>query len=497
MYFLGIDTSARRTLVVALDLELASVVAHSSVEHNWLGGLPEGHVEQDPAGWISAVDQGVRECVAKLGPAGRERVTGIGVSGQPGGTVVLDAKNRILRSAKLASDKSHMSDAEELASHFGGPPGLIELAGNALNAGSPAAFLMGFKKQQPEKFAEIAAVLLPHDFINYWLTGVKRMEYGDASGTGLMDVRTRSWCREIVEAIDPRLHECLPPVCSSRGSQGPLRPDLADSWNLPRNVLVSAGSGQAMLEAIGAGNVDAGGVTVTLGPTGRVSAVSDAPLIDPRGEVGAFCDSTDKWMPMVVTEGATDPLEMVSRTFSWDPVKLEMAVREGELGAGGLMFLPQIDAGDGSGPSAFLHGMKRGNYTSVNLARAATEGVALEFGHGLQRIVELGFEPRQVHVAGDWSRSAVWRQMVSDVLGLPVAAAKGGDGAALGAALQAAVAFFSESGEDLTYQEIAAYAAEPAEGSGCEPDEEAHEHYQEILSRRQYLAESLRGSGLL
>ena len=76
--------------------------------------------------------------------------------------------------------------------------------------------------------------------------------------------------------------------------------------------------------------------------------------------------------------------------------------------------------------------MTRQNYNPMNLARSAAEGVALEFGHNLERIMELGFEPKQIHVAGDWSRSRVWRQLVSNVFGLPVAAVKGGEGAALG-----------------------------------------------------------------
>ena len=231
-------------------------------------------------------------------------------------------------------------------------------------------------------------------------------------------------------------------------------------------------------------------MTVRLGYKGRVSGVSSEPIVDPLGGVNCFCDSTDQWMPTVATMGATDPLEMVSSIFGWSSDKLEQAVDAGDCGASGLMFLPLAETNE-----RFLHGMTRENYDPINLARAAAEGVALEFGHNLERIVELGFEPKHVHVAGDWSRSRVWRQLVSNVLGLPVAAVKGGDGAALGAALQSAVAFFAENGEDLSYQEIAAYAAEPTEGSRCEPNHEEHSRYREILSRRQYLSESLRGLG--
>lgn len=495
MYFLGIDSNPQRTVVVALDLELAAVVAEGVVEHSLVAGLPEGHREQDPAIWISALDQAVRQCLGKLSH-GRERVAGIGVSGQAGGAVVLDQENRILRPAKLAGDHSMIAAAEKISQAFGGPPGMLELIGNVLSPDSPAAFLQWLKETEPQTFAKTSTVLLPHDFLNYWLTGTKRMEYGDSSASGLMDVRSRTWSRPILDFIDPRLQACLPALCSSKGAQGHLRPDLAANWGLGKDVLVSAGGGTAMMEAIGGGNVNPGGVTVSLGVSGRVSGISREPGIDPRGEVRALCDCTDLWMPTAITPGATEPLEMVSNTFNWDSGMLEEAVRSASCGADGLVFLPldtSVPDGDMAG---FLHGMTRGNLTPGNLARAAAEGVALEFGHSLERIRELGFEPSHVHVAGDWSRSAVWRQLVANVLGLPVAAVKGGDGAALGAALQSAVTFFAESGEDLTYQEIAAYAAEPAEGSRCEPNMEEYETYQEILTRRQFLAESLRGSAL-
>lgn len=495
MYFLGIDSNVHRTVVAALDLELATVVAEGYSEHQLLSGKQEGVREQDPAGWISALDSAVRQCLARLGP-NRDRVAGIGVGAQSQGLVLLDGDNRILRPAKLAGDLSMLEESEEISRAFGGPPGMIELTGNVVAPDGAPAFLHWLKKRERHLFEKMATILGPHDFLNYWLTGAKRMEFGDASVSGLMNVRSREWSQPILDLIDSRLLDCLPPLSSSRGSQGPLRADLAASWGLSGEILVSAGGGHSMMEAIGAGNVSSGGVTVHLGYEGRVSGVSSEAIIDPHGEVNCFCDSTDQWMPTVATLGATDPLEMVSGTFGWSAEKLEQAVDMAPCGSEGLVFLPLAEAGESGVPARFLHGMTRENYNPVNLARSAAEGVALEFGHSLQRIVELGFEPKHVHVAGDWTRSQVWRQLVSNVFGLPVAAVKGGDGAALGAALQSAVTFFAESGEDLSYQEIADYAAEPAEGSRCEPNAEEHERYREVLSRRQFLSESLRGSAL-
>ena len=496
MYFLGVDSNVRCTVVAALDLELATVVAEGRSGHELISGQPEGTREQDPAGWISALDAAVRQCLSRLGE-GRSRVAGIGVSAQSQGIVALDNGNRILRPAKLRGDTSMLSESEEISQAFGGPPGMIELTGNVVGTDGAPAFLHWLKKKERPRFEAMETIMTPHDFLNYWLTGVKRMEFGDASISGLMDVRKREWSQPMLDFIDARLVDCLPPLCSSQGAQGLLREDLVASWGLSGDILVSSGGGTAMVEAVGAGNVSSGGVTVRLGHQGRVSGVSSEPIVDPRGEVNCFCDSTDQWMPTVATSRATDPLEMVSNTFGWTSRKLEQAVEVAPCGAGGLMFLPLADASENGEPTSFLHGMTRQNYNPMNLARSAAEGVALEFGHNLERIMELGFEPKQIHVAGDWSRSRVWRQLVSNVFGLPVAAVKGGEGAALGAALQSAVTFFAESGENLSYQEIAAYAAEPAEGSRCEPNVGEHEQYREILSRRQFLSESLRGSALV
>ena len=252
MYFIGIDSNVHRTVAVALDLELASVVAEGYSDHQMIAGLPSGMCEQDPAGWISALDAAVRQCLARLG-RGRDRVAGIGVSAQSQGLVTLDGDNRILRPSKLSGDTSMIQEGEEISQAFGGPPGMIELTGNVVASDGAPAFLHWLKKKERHLFEQLATVLMPHDFLNYWLTGIKRMEFGDASASGLMDVRRREWSQPMMDMIDAGLVDCLPPLCSSRGAQGMLRADLATSWGLSGEILVSAGGGLSMMEAIGPG----------------------------------------------------------------------------------------------------------------------------------------------------------------------------------------------------------------------------------------------------
>ena len=126
MHFLGIEIGHAATRVVALDLEAATVAAEATAAHAWVEGLPDGYREQDPACWIAAADQAMRQCLARLGDA-RGGVAGIGITAPTGGMVVLDENNRIVRPAKLGIDRSAQRQAEEIARAFGGAPGLIEL----------------------------------------------------------------------------------------------------------------------------------------------------------------------------------------------------------------------------------------------------------------------------------------------------------------------------------------------------------------------------------
>lgn len=499
MYVIGIDTGTQGTKTLVFDLEKAAVVAESSESYEMIEGLPEGHREQDPALWIKAVDHTMRDCLKQLGDE-VSRVAAIGVSGQQHGLVVLDRENNIIRPAKLWCDTSTTNQCEEIARAFGGAPGLIELAGNPMLPGYTAPKILWLKQNEPENFQRIETVLLPHDFINYWLTGVKRMEPGDASGTGFFDVRNRRWCREIIDFIDPALHQALPEIGSSLDVHGTIRPELAKAWGLNPHVLVSAGGGDNMMGAIGTGNVTSGQVTVSLGTSGTIYGVHHQPLIDPQGEVAAFCDSANQWLPLVCTMNATVVTEAVRKHYGWDHERMEREVASAPIGSEGLMMLPYFQGErtpslpEGCG---VLHGLTLTNYKEANIMRAAMEGVSMSIGYGMLRLCELGFKPKGIRITGGGSKSAFWRQMISDVLGLPLVKLKTDEGAALGAALQAAVAFFQHSGEDLSYQELVSYAVSPDPDTECTPDEGRHIFYQELLARQQYLVETLHIPGFL
>src|SRR5580658_6888223 len=183
------------------------------------------------ATWTQAVDATVREVLGNLGTR-RKDVRGIGVSGQQHGFVPLDKQSGVIRPAKLWCDTSTVEECDLMRKHFGGAQFLIERVGLDMLPGFTAPKILWLKRHEPENFAKLATVLLPHDYLNFYLTGNYRMEFGDASGTALMDVHARAWSRGVLDFIDPALHEKMPALGSSCKPAGKLKSELRQRWNL-------------------------------------------------------------------------------------------------------------------------------------------------------------------------------------------------------------------------------------------------------------------------
>lgn len=471
-FFLGIDSGTQSTKAIVLDFESGKIVASAHRKYDLIEGLPAGHLEQHPADWIKAVDESVGDCVAKLG-ADKARIAGIGVSGQQHGLVVLDAKDGVVRPAKLWCDTSTSAQCDAIAHEFGGQPGCISLAGNAILPGYTIPKLLWLKQNEPQNFSRITSILLPHDYINFWLTGVKRMEYGDASGTGVLDVRTREWSRELCDFVDQRTLSMLPPLGSSQAVHGTLRPDLAKKWGLSDKVVVSAGGGDNMMGAIGTGNIKPGVITASFGTSGTLYGVAAEPVVDGQGEVAAFCDSNDQWLPLVCTMNVTVVTEQVREMFGWTIPQLEGAVAGAPAGADGITFLPYLN-GERTpnlpGGTGVVHGLRTSNLTPANLARAAVEGATLGLAYGLNRFRELGMNPTEIRLTGGGSQSKAWRQIAADAFNAEVVTLATAEGPALGAAVQAAFALLKRDGRAKSIEELTSRLVTLDESTRCRPD---------------------------
>lgn len=216
----------------------------------------------------------------------RSQVRAIGVSGQQHGFVPLDGGGKVIRPAKLWCDTSTAGECALLTRRLGGAAAVIRKAGLPFLPGYTAPKILWLKRREPENFKRLRHVLLPHDYLNFHLTGNYSMEYGDASGTALMDIRRRVWSQPVLSAIDPKLGDWLPSLKPSHEPAGELLPALARAYGLPDGVIVSSGGGDNMMGAIGTGNVKPGIVTASFGTSGTIYACSPRPVVDPQGDRG-------------------------------------------------------------------------------------------------------------------------------------------------------------------------------------------------------------------
>jgi len=491
---LGIDSGTQSTKVLVVDARDGKVLASAAQEYDLIPNLPPGAKEQHPHTWRDATASGIRRALRQARAVACE-VKAIGVSGQQHGFVPLDKDGEVIRPAKLWCDTSTTAECEEIMAKLGGLKKTIRAIGNAVLPGFTASKILWLKNHEPKQFARLATVLLPHDYLNYWLTGEKVMERGDASGTAMLDVRRRKWSKEVIQAIDPELAEKLPLLTGSEKPAGGLQASTARMLDLNPGTLVSAGGGDNMMGAIGTGNTRSGVITASLGTSGTIYACSEKPVIDPQGEIAAFCDSTNRWLPLLCTMNVTVATEMVREDFGWTHERYAAEAARIPAGANGLLLLPYFEGErtpnvpDGTG---VWFGINKKTFEAGHFARAAMEGVTLGMNYGLRRLAELGVKPAQIRATGGGAKSKLWRQIVADVFNAEVVTLKVGEGAAYGAALQALWCWRLQKGEKVKIEEITDQFVELNTTETAQPQRSAVDVYRELQTVQDKVSTSLR-----
>ncbi|MBD9470454.1 xylulokinase [Pseudoxanthomonas sp. PXM01] len=449
----GIDAGTQSLKVVVYDPATRALVASASVPLDLTSG-DDGSREQQPADWVAAM----HGCFARIDPDVRSRIVALAVSGQQHGFVPVDADGNVLAPAKLWCDTSTTAECGQIMNAVGGAAGTIELAGNPILAGYTASKLPWTKTHRSDAYARLATILLPHDYLNFVLTGQRFCEYGDASGTGWLDVRTRTWSADLLRATDPErdLAACLPPIAAPE-TLFDIDAATAARLGLPPTVKVAVGGGDNMMAAIGTGCVEEGRLAMSLGTSGTLFAYSDTPVVDPAGAWAAFCSSTGGWLPLICTMNCTVATEQVAKAFGFSTRDGDVHLRTTPPGADGLVMLPFLngertpDLPLGKG---VLAGLDTTNFSPAHLYRAAMEGATYSLKYGFDAFVRAGMRFERIVLTGGGSNSAAWRQLVADVFDLPVDVPVQAEGAAFGAALQALWAWDKAQGSERSIAEV-------------------------------------------
>jgi xylulokinase len=417
----GVDSSTQSTKVEVRDLDSGEVVARGSAPH------PETQPprsEQDPEAWWSAFGLAWQR-------AGEPHCDAISVGGQQHGMVVLDESRRVIRPAKLWNDTETAPDAGWLLGQLsGGGAEWAAAVGSVPVAALTISKLSWLHRSEPENWARVATVMLPHDWLTYRLTNSIVTDRGDASGTGYWSPATGEYRWDLLAIIDRdrEWSAAVPKVL------GPL--DSAGMWG---EAVVGPGTGDNMAAALGLG-LKAGDVVMSFGTSGTVYTVAETPIADASGAVAGFADATGRFLPLVCTLNATKVTDAVARLLGVDHEQFDELALAAPAGARGLTLLPYLD-GERTPNRPKATGVLAGLRSDVGreqLARAAVEGVVCGLLDGLDALRAQTTAAQRVIMVGGGARSAAYRTVLADLCDLPVVIAEADQAVATGACVQAA-----------------------------------------------------------
>ena len=450
-YLIGIDIGTSGTKTVLFDTK-GNSIANCTVEYPMY--QPKiGWAEQDPLDWWNAVCISSKEVVKKSGIDPKD-ISGIGLSGQMHGLVLLDKNDNVLRNSIIWCDQRTHEECIEITEKVGAKR-LIEITANPALTGFTASKILWVRNNEPEIYSKINKILLPKDYIRFMLTGVYATEVSDASGMQLLDIKKRCWSDEVLEKLDIK-KEWLGKMYESCENTGVVTKEAAALTGLALGTIVAGGAGDQAAGAVGNGIVKEGIISSTIGTSGVVFAHMDNIEIDKKGRVHTFCHAVPgAWHVMGVTQGAGLSLKWFRDNFcieemrtaellGIDPyVLMDNEAAKIDAGSEGVLYLPYLmgERTPHLDPDArgVFFGLSAA-HNKAHMIRAVLEGVVYSLRDCMEIIRGMGIEASQVRASGGGSKSPLWRQMQADMFRTDICTINSSEGPALGVAILAGVA---------------------------------------------------------
>ena len=417
----GIDSSTQSCKVVIRDAVTGALVRSGRASH------PDG-TECDPNNWWQALQIAIDDA------GGFADVAAISVAAQQHGMVTLDIDGNVVRPALLWNDTRSSKNGEDLVKELGGGKAWADAVGSVPVAAFTITKLRWLAENEKENAARVAAVVLPHDWLTWKLSGSNDIstittDRSDASGTGYWSPRDGVYRRDLLKMAFGR-ELFVPKVL------GPTEIGSRSSRDQP----LGPGAGDNAGAALGVG-ARAGDMIVSIGTSGTVFAVADVPAADPTGNVAGFADCTGRFLPLVCTLNAARILDAMCRILGVDHARLSELAMSAPAGCDGLVLVPYFEGErtpnkpDATGA---LHGMNLKNSSPAHMARAAIEGILSGLGAGIDALIAQGASASRILLVGGGAQSEAIKRIAPSVFGLPVIVPPAGEYVADGAARQSA-----------------------------------------------------------
>jgi xylulokinase len=442
---MGIDisTTGDKALLISADPADAGRVVGVAVSENSISTPKPLWSEQDPADWWTGIQAAIRQVLAEADVRG-DQVIGIGLTGQMHGLVLLDRQGQVLRPSILWNDQRTGPQCEWITARVG-LENLLAWTGSPALTGFTAPKVLWVRENEPQIYAQVAHILLPKDYVRLKLTGTYATDMAGASGMTLLDLRRRDWSEQMLEALEIPA-EWLPPTHEGPDIAGTVNREASEATGLKAGTPIVGGGGDQAAGAVGVGAVRPGVVGLVLGTSGVVFAPTGEPLYDQEGRLQAHCHAVPgRWHLMGVMLSAAGSLRWYRDTIAPSTSYDDLLVPAAEVPAGSesLVFLPYLTGERAPYPDPNAKGAFVGltvRHSIPHMTRAVLEGVAFGLRDSMELIKQAGLgQIEQVRVSGGGARSALWRQILANVLDTELVTVNTTEGAAYGAALLAGV----------------------------------------------------------
>ncbi len=450
-FFIGIDIGTQGARVVLLDEKGKQVAVKEEV----FPLSDNSREQQSPAIWW--------DCCEKLIPAlldgarrdiSLKKIKAIAVTSTSGTIIPLGYDFNPIHPAIMYSDPRSGEEAKfckEIARRE------IDHGYTAYNASSGLPKMKWFLNQFPDKTDQLLHFIHASDFITGRLCG----EYGTTDHTNALksgyDLHNDKWPDYISSQIG--IHkEWLQVVKPSGTPLRPLLPQLAASWNLSGDVMVTTGMTDGCASQVASGAMSPGQWNTTIGTTLVVKGVTKKEVTDPTGAIYNHRHPEGYWMPGGASNTGAD---WVSRLFAGEDLQALGEAASKRLPAKSLAW-PLMQSGErfpffSPGAKGFWpEGDRVEQFTSC------MEGVAFIERYAYERISSLSGEKiERIYSAGGASHSDTWLRIRANVLNRPVCKMKNVSGAAGAAILAASKTHYKSLQESASKMVEAAMTCEP------------------------------------
>lgn len=439
-YVIGIDLGTTSLKGTVFD-KYGNLIASSSKSYSLITSQT-GYSEQAPDDWVSACYTVLSNLFKRVKDL-NIHLEGISFSGQMHSLVLLDKDGVPLRNAILWNDVRTTTECNKIMKEYGET--LKSVTKNKALEGFTLPKILWVKDNEPLLWKQVRYILLPKDYLRYNLTGHIHMDYSDASGTLLMDIRKKQWSLEILDCFGIPI-DILPKLVESTDFVGCLKYEIKDHFNIQNDVKVFAGGADNACSAIGSGIVADDLALSSIGTSGVLLAIEKDIDKSKNVDLHTFNHAvTDSYYKMGVTLAAGKSLDWYKSTFAPNLTYEELLTEVNSIPSGseGLLFTPYIMGERTPHSDSKIRGTFIGIDTQHNrghFTRAVLEGIT----YSLRDCLEIILSNRKTNFdsivsVGGGAKNKTWLQIQADIFNLPIKSLVREEGPATGAAMIAAV----------------------------------------------------------